>query len=200
MLFLIDLSCTLLQPDATRFRALDAAFATPANLWPISVSADAGIRWPRQIDGHAKNTRFTHSRRYEFPQCTTVSASSCIFSGTSRQRLVPFASAEPFTTSLADGRKSKAALIVAIDRPLRIDFYSEILLDIPELKGFLYVRRTQTDASEGCLDAIWARQWCWIRGCKLYMSAAIKQAEEAKIIDGKLPTVSRSGSSIVIQT
>lgn len=115
----------------------------------------------------------THTRRYEFPQCTTVSASSCIFSTCERDRLVPFASADTFASAPAASRSALAAA-----RPLRVDFYSEILLDIPELQGFLFVKRGAHEVAE------WTRQWCWIRGCKLYMSAARQATTEPQ------PTVS----------
>lgn len=155
-------SYALAQPDASRFRPVDCAFATPSNLWPISAATAQ-----RYAHGsHVGSTQLrTHTRRYEFPQCTTVSASSCIFSTSERERLVPF---------------SGAPGAGAVDRPLRVDFYSEILLDIPELQGFLFVKRQAFEDE----DAEWTRQWCWIRGCKLYMSVAARQTAEPQ------PTVS----------
>lgn len=144
---------------ASRFRSQDSAFVTPTNLWPI-------------------NAESNHSRRYEFPQCTTVSSSSCIFCSSSQQRLIPFVSSEPHSTS----RPTRTTN----GQPLRMDFYAEIQLDVADTKGFLNVRRSSSVGGE--LED-WSRQWCWIRGCKLYMSAAVKASDQAQCFDQ--PTVSR---------
>lgn len=143
---------------ASRFRSQDSAFVTPNNLWPISAESN-------------------HSRRYEFPQCTTMSSSSCIFCSSSQQRLIPFVSSEPHSTS----RPTRTTT----GQPIRMDFYAEIQMDVADTKGFLNVRRSAADVGE--LEE-WSRQWCWIRGCKLYMSAAVNASDQTTRLDDQ-PTV-----------
>lgn len=76
--------------------------------------------------------------------CTTVTSAEVKFSSAGRKRV--FFSKR--NQSVGD--------------EMLLDFYSEIQLDVPQLKGFLFVKIDD--------DPHWNRRWCWIRGCTLFMS------------------------------
>lgn len=55
-----------------------------------------------------------------------------------------------------------------------LDYYSEIHLNKPQLKGFLFVK--------GDDDPHWHRRWCWIRGFTLFMSPINITAADLRIV------------------
>lgn len=100
-------------------------------------------------------------------RCDVVGASRFHLQGTGRICASLFSEgSQDYATATSSEVKFSSAgrkkLVFMASDEMLLDYYSEIQLNSPQLKGFLFVKVDD--------EPHWHRRWCWIRGCTLLMS------------------------------